>query len=276
MSKQTDETTRGFRPSARRRNRIAAGVALGALAIGGNVLVYSSLDDTTTAVQAIENIPAGSQMSAEMFRAVDVDVDPSVPTLTVDQLPLIVGQYSRTRIFAGSLVVGVSFQEDPLVRLDKAIVAIEIDADLVPEGTRERSNLQIVTLDEEERPQSVPGRAITPPTLSESGQGVVSMSIEVDTTQAADVAVAKIVRIVLLPPEPDTVAGDAAASTTEDPEPIAPETETEPTDVETETVEVAPTEPVTTDPEPVATDTEESAPTTEPDVTTAPTTDGEG
>ncbi len=208
MSRQPDETTRGFRPSARRRNRIAAGIALGAAAIGGNVLVYSSLDDTTTAVQAVGNIPAGAQATREMFRVVDVDVDPSIPTVTADQLPLLIGQYSRVRIASGSLIVGVTFQAEPVVRADKAIVAIEIDEDLVPIGTRERSNLQLVTLDADDIPQTVPGRALAPPTPSASGQGTVSMSIEVDTAQAAALATAEIVRVVLLPPEPDIAAGD--------------------------------------------------------------------
>ena len=42
----TDETVqrRGFAPSARRRNRIAAGVALAAIAVAGNFLVYSALE----------------------------------------------------------------------------------------------------------------------------------------------------------------------------------------------------------------------------------------
>jgi hypothetical protein len=216
-SKQPDETTRGFRPSARRRNRIAAGIALGAAAIGGNVLVYSSLDDTTTAVQAVDNIPAGSQVTADMFRVVEVDVDPSVPTVTEEQLPLLIGQYSRVRIVSGSLVVGLTFQAEPIVQANKAIIAIEIDQDLVPIGTRERSNLQLVTLDDDDIPQTVPGRALAPPTPSGSGQGTVSMSIEVDTAQAAALAAAEIVRLVLLPPEPDTAAGDPSAPPASDP-----------------------------------------------------------
>lgn len=209
MSRQPDESTRGFRPSARRRNRIAAGVALGAAAIGGNVLVYSSLDDTTTAVQAVENITAGSQVTADMFRVVEVDVDPSVPTVTEEQLPLLIGQYARVRIVSGTLVTGLTFQTEPLVRDDKAVIAIEIDADLVPIGTRERSSLALVTLDSADAPQTVPGRALGPPTPSASSQGTVSMSIEVDTAQAPLLATAEIVRIVLLPPEPDTAAGDS-------------------------------------------------------------------
>ncbi len=216
MSTKPDETARGFRPSARRRNRIAAGVALGAAAIGGNVLVYSSLDDTTSAVQAVENIPAGTQVTADMFRVVDVDVDDSVPTVTGDQLPLLVGQYTRARIVSGSLVVGVSFQPEPLVSSGRAVVAIEVDEDLVPIGTRERSNLELVTVGEDDELVRTAGRALAPPSASASGQGSVSISVEVEAERAGALAAAEVVRVVLLPPSADVAAGDPAASSEPD------------------------------------------------------------
>lgn len=215
MNQLPEQTTRGFRPSARRRNRIAAGIALAAGAIGGNLAVYASLDDTTTAVQAVDNIPAGTQVSADMFRVVDVDVDPTVPTVSADQLPLLIGQYARIRIVSGSLVVGIAFQDQALVAPDKAIVAIEIDQDLVPLGVRERSNLQLVTLGTDDTPLTVPGRSLAPPAPSASGSGTVSISVEVDTTQAAALATADVVRVVLLPPEADIAAGDPPAGQTQ-------------------------------------------------------------
>ena len=131
MSRRPVAATRGFRPSARRRNRIAAGLVLGAAAIGGNLIVYSALDDSSTVVQAVDNIPAGMQVTADMFRTVDVDVDASVPTVGEDQLPALIGQYARVRIVSGQLVVGLAFQPDPLVNPGKAIVAIEADACLL-------------------------------------------------------------------------------------------------------------------------------------------------
>ncbi|MGA9277175.1 SAF domain-containing protein [Ilumatobacter sp.] len=201
------EQTRGFRPSARRRNRIAAGVALGAVAIGGNVLVYSSLDDTTSVVQAIDNIPAGTQVTAEMFRTVDVDVDGSVPTVAGDQLTGLVGQYSKVRIVSGQLVVGIAFQPDPLVNRGQAIVAIEVDSDLMPTGVREDSTLQLVVLDSDGVPIAVPGRATEVPVESTSGSGSVSLSVEVAENQAPDVAIADVVSVVLLPPAPDPEGG---------------------------------------------------------------------
>lgn len=221
MSRQPDVATRGFRPSTRRRNRIAAGIALGAAAIGGNVLVYSSLDDTTTVVQAVDNIPAGTQVTADMFRTVDVDVDGSVPTVSDDQLPALIGQYARVRIVSGQLVVGLAFQPDPLVNPGKAIVAIEVDADLMPTNVRDRSNLQLVVLDADEVPSTIPARAMEVPVESVSGNGSVSLSVEVDLAQSPAVATAEIVRVVLLPPDADVEAGDPPSADTaaiEDPE----------------------------------------------------------
>lgn len=203
MSREPEETTRGFRPSARRRNRIAAGVALGAAAIGGNILVYSSLDDTTSVVQAIDNIPAGAQVTAEMFRTVDVDVDSSVPTVPGDQLTGLIGQYAKVRIVSGQLVVGIAFQPDPLVEDGQAIVAIEVDSDLMPTDVRDGSTLQLVVLDADGASVAVPGHATEVPTESASGPGSVSLSVEVADADAPRIATADVVSVVLLPPAPD-------------------------------------------------------------------------
>ena len=214
MSSDPAGSSRGFRPTARRRNRIAAGIALGAAAIGGNVLVYSSLNDTTSAVQAIDNIPAGTQVTAEMFRTVDVDVDASVPTVAGDSLPALIGQYARVRIVSGQLVVGLAFQPEPVVEPGQAIVAIEVDADLIPTGVRERSTLQLVVLGADDATVTIPGRATEVPVESASGGGTVSLSVEVDVARAPEIATADIVSVVLLPPTEDTAAVDDAENAT--------------------------------------------------------------
>jgi hypothetical protein len=212
MSRQPEQATRGFRPSPRRRNRIAAGVALGAVAVAGNLLVYSELDKSAAAVQAIDNIPAGAQITADMFRTVDVDVDSSVPTVGEDQLPSLIGQYARVRIVSGQLIVGLAFQPEPLVTPGKAIVAIEVDADLMPRTVRDRSNLQLVVLGPDDAPITIPARAMEVPVESVSGNGSVSLSIEVDPSASPVIATADVVRVVLLPPTADVAAGDRSAA----------------------------------------------------------------
>ena len=81
MSRAAGTATTGFRPAARRRNRIAAGVAIGAAAIAGNVLVYAGLDDDEAVLQATQDIPAGTRIESDMVRSVDASVDG--PTMLV-------------------------------------------------------------------------------------------------------------------------------------------------------------------------------------------------
>ena len=85
---------------------------LAALAIGGNIRVYSTLDAKEAAVQAVVDVPAGSQITADMLRTVDVDVDSSVNVIAGSDLPAVVGQYAKVRIVSGSLLTSQSLQAD--------------------------------------------------------------------------------------------------------------------------------------------------------------------
>ncbi len=193
--------TRGFRPAARRRNRIAAGVALGAAAIGGNLLVYSSLDDAESVVQAVRDIPAGSQITADMLRTVDVEVDDSVRTVPGDQLDLVAGRYAKVRIVSGSLVTDVSLQSEPLVTAGRSVVAVRIDDGALPIGLRERSRVQLVLppgTSSDDPPTVVDGRTVGLPVDTDAALGASSLSIEVAAAEAPTVAAASDVRIVLL------------------------------------------------------------------------------
>lgn len=206
--------TRGFRPAARRRNRIAAGVALGAAAIGGNVLVYSSLDDSEPVVQAVRDIPAGSQITADMLRTVDVEVDDSVRTIPGDQLDLVAGRYAKVRIVSGSLVTDVSLQSDPLVTAGRSVVAVRIEAGALPIGLRERSRVQLVLpsgTSSNEPPTVVDGRTVGLPVDTEAALGASSLSVEVAAAEAPTVAAAPDVRVVLLEQFDDEAVEGAVA-----------------------------------------------------------------
>ncbi len=110
----TETESRRFRPSSRRRTRIALGAALAAVAIGGNVVVYSQLDQRTEVLQMITNVPAGQEVTADMVRVVAVDVDPAVPVVSADQLALIDHHYAKTHILAGTLLAPQLVQDTPL------------------------------------------------------------------------------------------------------------------------------------------------------------------
>jgi hypothetical protein len=212
MSSRHDDTIRGFRPNTRRRNRIAAGVALGAAAIGGNLLVYSSLDAKSPVVQAVRDIPAGTQITPDMLRTVSVDLDDSVLAVPGDQLALVPGRYTRVRIVSGSLIVDPALQDGPLVADDAAVIAIEVARALVPAGLRERSRIELVYVRGDVE-VIVPGLVVGLPTDSEGGLATVSLSVEVATADAPGTVTASDVRVLLLPPDDTETDGTESDDT---------------------------------------------------------------
>jgi hypothetical protein len=207
---QLPDEPRGFRPSARRRNRLAAGVALGAIAIGGNVAVYSALNASEPAVQVVRDVAAGDTITSDMLRTVDVNVDATVNVIEGADLSSLVGQYARVRLISGSLVTRQALQTVPLVSIGNAVVAFEVDASELPVGIRERVPVRLVIpadrSDDDQTPVSIDGRVVGFPTASDSGVGTMSVSVELDDADAAIAASADHVRVVLLVPSPDPAA----------------------------------------------------------------------
>ncbi len=209
----TPAASRGFRPTARRRNRLAAGLALGAAAIGANVLVYASLNSSEPVVQVVRDVPAGEQITADMLRTVDADVDSTVNTIGGADMQSLIGQYAKVRLVAGSLVVYPAIQSQPLLSAGNAVVAIEVKAAELPVGLRERVPVLLVIPpiagDDSGLPTTIDGRVVGLPVASESGLGTQSVSIEVEASLVASVAAADEVRIVLLVPSTDPAVQDA-------------------------------------------------------------------
>jgi hypothetical protein len=207
---QLPDEPRGFRPSARRRNRLAAGVALGAIAIGGNVAVYSALNASEPAVQVVRDVAAGDAITSDMLRTVDVNVDATVNVIEGADLSSLIGQYARVRLVSGSLVTRQALQAVPLVSVGNAVVAFEVDASELPVGVRERVPVRLVIpadrSDDDQTPVSIDGRVVGFPTASDSGVGTMSVSVELDNADAAVAASADHVRVVLLVPSPDPAA----------------------------------------------------------------------
>lgn len=218
MSGSTTESAleggRGFTPSARQRNRIAAGVLLAAIAIGGNALVYSNLDDAEPVVQVVSDVPAGELITAEMLRTVEVDADPTVNLIAGDRLDSLVGTYAKVRLVSGALVTAESVQPTPLVSAGNAVVAIQVSEGSLPVGLRERVPLILVVAsvpDDGTPPVSVDARVVGLPSQTESALGVESLSVEVALDDAPTIAAADDVRVVLI----ESTEDPAATGTTE-------------------------------------------------------------
>jgi len=196
-----------FQPATRRRNRIAIGVALAAAAIGGNVFVYSNLNDADPVIQVVLDVPAGEQISAEMLRTVEVDADSSVNVIAGGDLDSLVGSYAKVRLVSGSLVTWESVQGSPLVGTGNAVVAIQVPEGALPVGLRERVPIELVLPNDREletvSPTVVSAVVVALPIEANSAVGTQSLSVEVAASDAATVAAADDVRVVLIEPGPE-------------------------------------------------------------------------
>jgi hypothetical protein len=189
--------TRGFRPGSRRRARIAAGVAIAAVAVGGNVLVYSSLDDTTSVIQFVDNVNAGDQIASDDIRIIEIDGDVSTANFVpADQVGLIVNQYARTFIPSGSLASVFVVQSSPLVTPGAAVVAVTPDGNLVPDGLRDRSLVRLIIGQGE---LTLIDARVVAVERNDAG-GASSLSVEVNEADAPIVAAAEQLRVALLDP----------------------------------------------------------------------------
>jgi hypothetical protein len=219
-------TPRGFRPTSRRRARLAVGAVVAAIGIGGNVLLYTSLDDSIEVVQAVSTIRQGEQIQRSDLRVVEVDLDDTVPVVPADGIDQLVGQYARTFVAAGTLLVDVMVQPMPLVTPGQGVVAVEIRPTRVPRDLRERSQVFIVVVpDDDEAPLFVTeARVVSRSDTSGDGASgdVLSLSVEVTQADGPIIAAANDVRVVLLAPGVDPVT-EASASATPTPSPSTTE-----------------------------------------------------
>lgn len=202
------ESGRSFRPASRRRTRIAAGVAIAAVAVAGNVLVYASLEDTTEVVQFVDNIYAGERIASSDVRLVEVDGDITTANLVpADELGSIVDQYARTFIPSGSLASVYIVQSDPLVGIGTAVVAVDPADGRVPSGVTERSRIGIVIGEAPDLVQ-IEGRVVA---LDRDDEEGARLSVEIAEADAAVVAAAADPDVVLLDPGVDPATSTDAS-----------------------------------------------------------------
>lgn len=188
---------RGFRPRSRRRARVAAGAAMVAIAVVGNVAVYSSLDDSAEVLQFTTNVHAGDVIGPGDVRAVAVDADLAATDLIpAARLDAVIGRYARTFIPARALASTVLVRSSPVVSPGAAVVAIEPAGGRLPRGIVERSRVWLVS---EDLAGVIDARVVA--LDREVGDGVVS--VEVAEYDAPAVAAAERVHLVLLDPGVD-------------------------------------------------------------------------
>jgi hypothetical protein len=179
------------------------GASIAAVAIGGNVLVYSGVSDKTEVLQVTRDVSAGELVTAADLRIVEVDVDPTVPTVSPAEIAAVVNRYARVHIASGTLMVDVLVQPAPLVTAGQGVVAVEIAPTRVPSGLRERSRVMLVVVAADGSPALVTEGRVVSDGSGDGSDGLVALSVEVRQDDAATIAAASEVRVALLDPGND-------------------------------------------------------------------------
>jgi flagella basal body P-ring formation protein FlgA len=187
------------RLSSRARGRLAVGALVVAVGVLLNLAVYRGVNDRTPVLQLARDVPAGQQLALEDFRSVGVGADGTFRSVPAAELNGLVGSYAKVRLLTGSLLAREVLQSGPLVGAGASVVAVTVPAGEVPVGVRERSKVAVVLVAADRSSKSVNGVVVGLPTTASSA-GLVSVSIEVTATDAAGVAAAEKVRLVLLDP----------------------------------------------------------------------------
>jgi hypothetical protein len=185
--------------------RIAVGTLLSLIAIGVVLLVFSTADRRVAVLQVVRDLPAGSQITADDVRSIEVSSDPSLAVIESVDLGGVVGQYTKVRVVTGGLLASGMLQAQPLVSPGSAVVAVTVPSGELPAGLRERSRVQIVipTVGDEVALSPVVGRVVGLPEAPDSITGQMSISFEMSAADAVTVARATRVRVVLLDPGTD-------------------------------------------------------------------------
>jgi len=173
---------------------------------GHFTLVFASADKRVAVLQVVRDLPAGTQLTADDVRSIDVSADPSLAVVYAVDLPTVVGQYAKVRIAGGGLLSSGLLQARPLVAPGAAVVAVTLPAGEVPAGLRERSQVEVVmpTTGDTLPLPPVTGRVVGLPAAPDSVTGQMSLSLEVSSADAVTVANAAAVRVVLIDPGMDS------------------------------------------------------------------------
>ena len=212
----TRSGTSAFRPSSRSRVRVTLGLLLSIAAVGAMLTVFATANERTAVLQVVRDVPAGAQLSPDDVRVIEVSADSSLAVVASSRLALVVGQYAKVRMVAGSLLTSPMLQAMPLVGSGSAIVAVAVPSGELPIGLRERSRVQLVfpqTSGAEVSPRPVEGRVVGLPMAADSITGRESLSIEVAIADAPTLAAAAEVRVVLLDPGVDPASATTTAVT---------------------------------------------------------------
>ena len=174
-----------------------------------SVAVYWRVNRKVPVLQVVRDVPAGQQVAADDLGQLRIAADGPFATIPAGDAGSVVGLWAKVRLVAGSLVTRDQLQATSLVAPGHAVVAVRVPVGELPVGLRERSRLQIVVAAPTVAASSggaavllpvIDATAVAMPSTPEPGGATVSLSVELSVDDAARVAAAERIRLLLIAP----------------------------------------------------------------------------
>lgn len=217
----------GLRVRPYRPMRALVGALVVVAAVVVALAIYTRIGNRTEVLAVTDSILAGEQITDADLQVVSISSDDSFPSIPAANRALVVGQYAKVRLAAGSLLVYDSIQPDELVNPNRVRMSVVVPVGLIPVGLREQSRLTLVVTPQQSggndpRPVLVEATvAAIPRNLAEivgtddSGRSMVALSIEIDPQWVSLVGSAAAVSVGVLDPAAPFPSNDAQAFPTE-------------------------------------------------------------
>jgi len=210
-----------MRPS--RPTRAIAGALLVVASVVAALALYTRLGDRTQVLALARDVLAGETVDGADLQVVSISTDDDLAVVPAGDRALIVGQYARVRLAAGSLLVPNAVQPAPLVDPERVLMSVEVPAGQIPIGLREQSRLVLVVVPPRGGAAAVEPRlveatvAAVPRSLVELVGGgdtrsLVALTVEVPSDVVALVGAAESVSVGVLDPTAPFPGGRADAA----------------------------------------------------------------
>jgi len=192
--------------------RALVGALIVVAAVIAALAIYTRVGNRTDVLAVTRPILAGEQIIDADLQVVSISSDDSFPSIPAANRAIVVGQYAKVRLAAGSLLVNDSIQPEQLVNPDRVLMSVVVPVGLIPVGLREQSRLSLVVTPQlsggdDPRPVLVEATvAAVPRNLAEivgtddSGRSMVALSIEIDPQWVSLVGSASAVSVGVLNP----------------------------------------------------------------------------
>lgn len=219
----------GLRVRPYRPMRALVGALIVVAAVVAALAIYTRIGNRTEVLAVTRAVLAGEQITDADLQVVSISSDDSFPAIPASNRTIVVGQYAKVRLAAGSLLVNDSIQPDELVNPDRVRVSVEVPVGLIPVGLREQSRLTLVVTPAQSggdhpRPVLIEATVFAVPRnlaeivgTDESGRSMVALTIEIDPQWVSLVGSASAVSVGVLDPAAPFPANDSQAFPAEAP-----------------------------------------------------------